>query len=56
MNDLRIFVTFRWAASENNVFGTMTSKDTLLDQMRVSIDEISSKDFKNLIITCSRIT
>ena len=39
MNELRIFVTFRWAASENNVVGMMTSKDTLLDQMRVSIDE-----------------
>ena len=44
MNELRIFVTFRWVASENNVVGMMTSKDTLLDRMRVSIDEISSKD------------
>ena len=39
MNELRIFVTFRWDASENNVVGMMTSKDTLLDQMRVSINE-----------------
>ena len=36
MNELIIFVTFRWVSSENNVVGMMTSKNTLLDQMKVS--------------------
>ena len=44
MHEHKIFVTFRWAASENSVVGMMTSKDTLLDHMRVSIDELRTED------------
>ena len=33
---LRVNVMFRWASSENNVVGMMTSKNILLDQMKIS--------------------
>ena len=44
---LRVNVLFRWGASKNNVVGMMTSKNTLLDQMKMSYAGFVSMKFKN---------